>query len=63
VQTAGIESTLRAYQAMVQAEPESRWQELDALLEARRQGKLEEIVERTMEGCGDERPPGPDDAI
>lgn len=63
VQMAGVESTLRAYQALLEAEPGSRWQELDTLLEARRQGKLEELIEQTMEGCGEEHGPGPDDAI
>ena len=63
VQLAGVESTLRAYQALLGAEPGSRWQELDTLLEARRQGKLEELIEQTMEGCGEEHGPGPDDAI
>ena len=63
VQTAGVESTLRAYQSLLAAEPGARWEELDALLEARREGKLHDLVEQTMEGCGDERPPGPGDAI
>jgi hypothetical protein len=63
VQTAGVESTLRAYQSLLTAEPDSRWEELDTLLEARRQGKLRDLLEQTMEGCGDERGPGPGDAI
>jgi hypothetical protein len=63
VQTAGVESTLRAYQALVAVDREARWDELDTLLEARRQGKLREVVEKTMEGCGEERGPGPGDAI
>ncbi len=48
---------------MVQAEPGARWEELDTLLEARRQGKLRDLLEQTMEDCGDERGPGPGDAI
>jgi len=63
VQTAGVESTLRAYQALVQSDPEARWEELDTLLEARKQGKLRDLVEQAMEGCGEDRPPGPGDAI
>ncbi len=63
VQTAGVESTLRAYQSLLAAQPDSRWEELDTLQEARRQGKLRDLVEKTMEGCGDERAPGPGDAI
>ena len=63
VQTAGVESTLRAYQSLLAAEPDARWEELDTLLEARRRGRLGEILEKTMEGCGDERAPSPGDAI
>jgi len=63
VQTAGVESTLRAYQSLLTAEPDVHWEELDSLLEARRDGKLKDLLEQTMEGCGDERPPGPGDAI
>ncbi len=63
VQTAGVESTLRAYQALISVDREAHWDELDTLLEARRQGKLREVLEKTMEGCGEERGPGPGDAI
>jgi hypothetical protein len=63
VQTAGVESTLRAYQSVISQDHDAHWEELDTLLEARRQGKLRELVEKTMEGCGEERPPGPGDAI
>jgi hypothetical protein len=63
VQMAGVESTLRAYQALIATDREAHWDELDTLLEARRQGKLREVVEKTMEGCGEERGPGPGDAI
>ncbi len=63
VQTAGVESTLRAYQALLAQDSEAHWEELDTLLKARRAGKLRELVEKTMEGCGEERPPGPGDAI
>ncbi len=63
VQTAGVESTLRAYQALLAQDPDAHWEELDTLLQARRAGKLRELVEKTMEGCGEDRPPGPGDAI
>jgi hypothetical protein len=63
VQTAGIESVLRAYSALLKTQPDAHWQELDLLLAARRQGKLEQVVEETMEGCGDESAPQPGDAI
>ncbi len=55
-QTAGIESVLKAYRSLLKKEPEARWQELDLLLEASRQGKLEQVVEETMETCGQEGP-------
>lgn len=63
VQTAGVESALRAYRSIVRADPEARWEELDALLVAMRQGQLEAVLEQTMEGCGDEQAPAPGDAI
>ena len=63
IQTAGIESTLRAYQAMKQADPQVTWQELDLLLEASRSGRLAEFVEENMEGCSGEEGPSPGDAI
>ena len=63
VQTAGVESVLRTYVSLLQADPESRWQELDLLVQARRQGHLPDVLEQTMEGCGEEHGPGPDAAI
>lgn len=63
VQTAGVESVLRAYRSLLQKAPRARWEELDALAMAKRQGKLAAVVEQTMEGCGDPAAPGPGDAI
>ncbi len=63
VQLAGVESVLKAYRALLGADPAARWKELDLLTEARRQGKLREVIEETMEGCGDERVPAPGDPI
>jgi hypothetical protein len=63
VQTAGIESVLKAYRSLLRAEPQARWDELDLLLAARKQGKLQEVVEQTMDGCGDEAGPAPGEAI
>lgn len=63
VQLAGIESTLRAYQAMKQADPQLSWQELDLLQEAAKAGKLKDFIEENMEGCSAEEGPGPGDAI
>jgi len=63
VQLAGMESVLRAYRSLLGSEPGARWKELDLLIEARRQGKLREVVEETMESCGEERVPGVGDPI
>jgi hypothetical protein len=63
IQTAGIESVLKAYRALLRAAPAARWEELDVLNAASKAGKLEQVVEQTMEGCGEERAPGPGEAI
>jgi hypothetical protein len=63
VQTAGIESTLKTYEVLVKAKPAMRWEELDRLIQVRDQGRLSDLVEAQLEGCGEEVPPGPDDAI
>ncbi len=63
VQTAGIESTLRAYEALLKVKPGVRWEELDRLIVIRDQGRLPDLVESQLEGCGDEQPPGPGEAI
>jgi hypothetical protein len=63
VQLAGVESVLRAYRSLLSSEPGAHWKELDLLAEARRQGKLREVIEETMEGCGQERVQGPGDPI
>lgn len=63
VQLAGMESVLRAYRSLLDSEPGARWKELDLLLEARRRGRLREVIEETMESCGEERGPGPGDPI
>jgi hypothetical protein len=67
VQTAGIESTLKAYEALLRADSEARWKELDRLVAARNGGKLRKLVEKEMAGCdkvGEEDVgPSPRDAI
>jgi len=63
VQTAGIESTLKTYEVLVKARPSMRWEELDRLIAVRDQGRLADLVESQLEGCGDEQPPGPGEAI
>jgi hypothetical protein len=65
VQTAGIESTLRAYESLLKADPDSRWKELDRLVTARGKGKLRALVEKEMAKCGtgEDEGPAPGDAI
>lgn len=63
VQTAGVESVLRAYRALLRKAPAAHWDELDALLVIQRQGKLAGVLEEAMEGCGDPQAPAPGDAI
>ncbi|HET8541038.1 MAG TPA: hypothetical protein VFL83_14285 [Anaeromyxobacter sp.] len=65
VQTAGVESVLRAYDAMRRADSELRWKELDRLEKARKEGRLAAIVQKEMARCGspDEMGPAPRDAI
>lgn len=63
VQTAGVESVLRAYKSLLRKAPRAHWDELDVLATAQRQGKLESVLEETMEGCGDPQGPAPGDAI
>lgn len=52
VQTAGIESVLRAYDSIRKADSEARWKELDRLAAAQKAGKLSAIVKEEMAECG-----------
>ncbi len=65
VQTAGIESVLRAYDAMRKSDSELSYKELDRLEKARKGGKLAATVKKEMASCGnpDEMGPTPSDAI
>ncbi len=67
VQAAGVESVLRAYRSLVRAEPEERREELDALLETQKRGRLKQLVEETMAECAkqpdEEMGPAPRDSI
>jgi hypothetical protein len=64
VQTAGVESVLRAYDAMRKADSELKYKELDRLEKARKDGKLAEIVKKeTKCGSPDDMAPAPRDAI
>jgi hypothetical protein len=68
VQTAGIDSTLKAYESILRADHAARWKELDRLVAARKAGKLRKLVEKEMAGCEkeggqEELGPSPRDAI
>ncbi len=52
VQTAGIESVLRAYEAIRKADSDARWKALDRLAAAQKAGKLRAIVKDEMAECG-----------
>ncbi len=52
VQTAGMESVLRAYESLRKADSEARWKELDRLAAARKAGKLRALVKAEMAECG-----------
>ena len=51
VQAAGIESVLRAYRSLVRVDGEAQRDELDALLETQKRGRLKQLVEETMAEC------------
>jgi hypothetical protein len=59
VQTAGIESVLAAYRSLLKSDRKSRWPELDALAEAKKLGKLREVVREEVdcEPSGEPSPP------
>lgn len=65
VQTAGIESVLKAYEAMRRADSGLHYKDLDRLEKARKGGKLAAVVKKEMAKCGnpDEMGPAPSDAI
>ena len=48
---AGIEGVLKAYSAIIKAEPQATAKSLDDLLEKQREGKLAEAVSEVVKGC------------
>jgi hypothetical protein len=50
----GIEGMLKAYSAIVKAEPQATAKSLDALLEKQREGKLADAVREIVKGCQEE---------
>ncbi len=67
VQAAGLESVLRAYDAIRKADSDARYKELDRLAAAQKTGKLADLVKKEMAECGkpeeDRMGPMPRDAI
>ena len=52
VQTAGIESVLKAYESIRKADSEARMKDLDRLVAAQKAGKLRALVKEEMAECG-----------
>jgi hypothetical protein len=52
---AGVESALKAYAAIVKADPEAKSKALDDLLEKQKQGKLADFVHDASKGCEDKK--------
>ncbi len=63
VQTAGVESVLRAYRSLLRRRPPRTGRSSTRCSTIQRQGKLAGVLEETMEGCGDQQAPAPGDAI
>jgi hypothetical protein len=65
VQTAGVESTLKAYESILRADSEARWKPLDRLVKASKEGKLRALVEKetNCKESGEDGGPAPRDAI
>jgi hypothetical protein len=58
---AGLLGSIKAYQAIVKQDSESRWAQMDKLIEMREQGKLDEFVGETRRKCAQEdQEPDPD---
>jgi hypothetical protein len=53
--TAGVESALKAYKAILKSEPEAKSKSLDDLLEKQSQGKLAEFVREASKECDNEK--------
>ena len=61
IATAGLLGALRAYQAVLKQDPESRWPYLDKVVQMRDQGKLDDYVSDTRRKCEQEQEePDPD---
>ena len=52
---AGVESALKAYNALVKSDPEAKSKTLDDLLEKQKQGKLADFVRDASKECDDKK--------
>jgi len=61
VATAGLLGALKAYQAILKGDPDSRWPYVDKIIQMREQGKLDDFVSDMRRKCSqDEEEPDPD---
>jgi hypothetical protein len=51
---AGLLGSIKAYQAILKQDSESRWAQMDKLIQMREQGKLDEFVGDTRRKCAQE---------
>jgi hypothetical protein len=56
--TAGVESALKAYKAILKSEPEAKSKSLDDLVEKQGQGKLAEFVREAAKDCDEKKEQG-----
>ena len=62
IATAGLLGSLKAYQAILKAEPDARWPYIDKIVQMRDQGKLDDFVSDMRRKCAqdEEKDPDPD---
>jgi hypothetical protein len=60
VDLAGLESSLKAYEAILKQDPSARWPFLDKLISMRDQGKLDDYVGDTRRKCEQNEDDDPD---
>ncbi len=56
--TAGVESALKSYKAILKSEPDAKSKELDDLLQKQSQGKLADFVRETSKDCSEKKEQG-----
>lgn len=61
ISLAGLLGSIKAYQAILKQEPDSRWAQMDKLVQTRDEGKLDDFVADTRRKCAQEdEQPDPD---